>query len=106
MKRYLPLALLTLLAACGAQVHVSGDAAAIGAKVLVDGREAAVLEERVYEGGAAGPAGQKYAAARFRVDAGTRRFEVVPADGRRLYKTLEVRGEAYLTVDVSKGELR
>ncbi|TPW19081.1 MAG: hypothetical protein FD126_3043 [Elusimicrobia bacterium] len=100
-------ALLALaLAACGSPVHIVGEAEAIGAKVLVDGKEAAVMEKRVYAGGEAGPAGKEYAAARLRVPAGTLRITVVSADGRKLESSLDAKGEAYLTADFAKGELR
>lgn len=107
MRRLAPLVLLLALAACrGAEVHVLGEAEAVGAKVLVDGAEAAVMQERVYQGGEAGPAGKRYAAVRLRVPPGTRRFAVVAADGRKVERSVELRGEAYLTADFAKGELR
>lgn len=106
--RRLPLLLLSAaLAACGgAPVQVIGEAEAVGAKVLVDGKEAAVMEKRVYGGGDAGPAGKEYAAARLRVPAGNRRITVVARDGRRLEASVDAHGEAYLTADFAKGELR
>lgn len=105
--RRLPLLAVLLLAACrGASVSVIGEAEAVGAKVLVDGAEAAVMEKQVYQGGPAGPKGKEYASARFTVPPGARRIAVVSADGRRLERPLEIRGEAYLTADFAKGELR
>lgn len=102
-----PLLLALALAACGgAPVQVMGGPEAVGAKVLVDGHEAAVMEKSVYGGGDAGPAGQVYSTARLRAPTGARRFEVVAADGRRLSASFELKGEAYLTADFAKGELR
>ena len=105
--RRAPLLLALLLAACGGSpVSVIGEADAVGAKVYVDGKEAAVMERQVYQGGTAGPAGQVYAAARFKAPAGARKFTVVAADGRRLEAQVQVAGEVYLTADLAKGELR
>ena len=106
MRRLPLLAAALLLAACGSPVKIIGEAEAVGAKVFVDGREAGVMEKRVYGGGDAGPAGQVYAAARLRVPAGTRRIKVVSSDGRALEASVDARGEAYLTADFAKGELR